>query len=425
MNNSSESLHILFQHGAQPTQANSSALLPLHVAASQDSVECVQLITRHFPHVKKLRGGRQQLNAQQIAQAVGASPQIMQCLGDRDDGVDESDIYTGVVMQDSGNSLASRLNKASSSTFKKLETMLVQACKLRDLKFVYESIPPDKIAGVSNGRTETGMTLLHCACRHSSAAVVLYLIQSRGFKCDVVTATGDSALHLAVLRIAEQQQSLVSIRVLQALLSCVQAEWITMFNSQGLNPLHLAAQLSCMSATKLIFNSSPHAILCCTERSGQNVIHIAAQLEQPSFTEFLLSCVQHAGFSTSNCSMIQDKSGRTARAQAVGVHENGGRGQFPALLFLSQRHGNSHSVQGGTSSLEERPTSSHHCLPVLFTFTAFRFQNRGFFHILMPALRRILSCGRQSPPQPASTKSCYLRSVMAAILQSRLLFCQS
>jgi hypothetical protein len=76
MNNSSESLHILFQHGAQPTQANSSALLPLHVAASQDSVECVQLITRHFPHVKKLRGGRQQLNAQQIALfVVGDSAQ--------------------------------------------------------------------------------------------------------------------------------------------------------------------------------------------------------------------------------------------------------------------------------------------------------------------------------------------------------------
>jgi len=36
MNNSSESLHVLFQHGAQPTQANSSALLPLHVAASQE-----------------------------------------------------------------------------------------------------------------------------------------------------------------------------------------------------------------------------------------------------------------------------------------------------------------------------------------------------------------------------------------------------
>ena len=335
MNNSSESLHVLFQHGAQPTQANSSALLPLHVAASQDSVECVQLIIRRFPHVKKLRGGRQQLNALQIAQAIGAAPQIMQCLADRDDGVDESDIYTGAVLQESGNSLASRLNKTSSSTFKKLETMLVQAERLQDFKFVFESIPPEKIAGVSNGRSETGMTLLHIACKHSSASVVLYLIQSRGFKCDVVSATGDSALHIAVLRVVDQQQSLVSIRVLQALLSCVQAEWITMFNSQGLNPLHLAVKMSCVAATKLIFNSSPHAILCCTESSGQNIIHLAAQNEKPSFTEFLLSCVREAGFNASNCSMIQDKNGRTARVQAAGVHDNGGRGQQATKLHLN------------------------------------------------------------------------------------------
>ena len=122
MNNSSESLHVLFQHGAEPTQANSSALLPLHVAASQDAVQCVQLITRRFPHVKKLRGGRQQLNALQIAQAIGSSPQILQCLADCDDGTgtEDADIYTGVVLQDSGNSLASMLNKTSSSTFKKL-----------------------------------------------------------------------------------------------------------------------------------------------------------------------------------------------------------------------------------------------------------------------------------------------------------------
>ena len=92
MNNSSECLHILFQHGAQPTQSNSSALLPLHVAAAQDSVDCVQLITRRFPHVKKLRGGRQQSTALQIAQAIGAAPQIMQCLADRDDGSVESDV---------------------------------------------------------------------------------------------------------------------------------------------------------------------------------------------------------------------------------------------------------------------------------------------------------------------------------------------
>jgi hypothetical protein len=130
----------------------------------------------------------------------------MQCLAERDDGNVESDVYTGVVLQDSGNSLASRLNKVSSSTFKKLETMLMQAERLRDVKFVFESMPPEKVAGVLNGRTETGQTLLHCACKHSSAAVVMYLIQLRGFKCNVVTATGDFALHIAVSRIVEEQQ---------------------------------------------------------------------------------------------------------------------------------------------------------------------------------------------------------------------------
>ena len=328
MNNSSESLLVLFQHGAEPSQANSSALLPLHVAASQDAVECVQLITRRFPLVQRLRGGRQQLTALQMAQTIGAAPQILQCLADQQDGsVEESDIYTGVVLQESGNSLASMLNKTSSSTFKKLEAMLMQAERLRDVKFVIESIPHDKLAGVLNGRSETGMTLLHCACRRSSASVVLYLIKRHGMQCGATSATGDCALHIAVTRVAEEHQSFASIRVLQALLSCVQAEWITMFNSSGLNPLHLAAKLSCVAATKLILSSSPHAVLCCTETSGQNIIHIAAQREQLPFMEFLLCCVKHAGFSASNCSVIQDKAGRTARLQAASAHENGGRGE--------------------------------------------------------------------------------------------------
>jgi hypothetical protein len=266
----------------------------------------------------------------QIAQAIGAAPQIMQCLAERDDGCVEGDVYTGVVLQDSGNSLASRMNKVTSSTFKKLETMLMQAERLRDVKFVFESMPPEKVAGVLNGRTEAGHTLLHCACRHSSAAVVLYLIQSRGFKCNVVTATGDFALHIAVSRIVEEQQSFASIRVLQALLSCIQSEWITMFNATGLNPLHLAVKLSCLSATKLILNSSPDSVLCCTETSGQNIIHLAAQQQQQSFMEFLLCFVKDAGFNPSDCSMIQDKVGRTARVLAASAHDNAGKGEQTA-----------------------------------------------------------------------------------------------
>ena len=294
------------------------------------SSECVELIVRRFPHVKKLRGGRQQLTALQIAQAIGAAPQIMQSLADRDDGGAGDDVYTGVVLQQSGDSLTSRLNKASSSTFKKLETMMMQGEGLQAVRLVFDGIPQDKLAAVLNGRTEMGLTLLHCACQRSSAAVVQYLIQQRGFKCDVTSATGDSALHIAVLRIVEQQQSRAAIRVLQALLACVQAEWITMFNSTGLNPLHLAAKLSCVSATKLIVKSSPHSILCCTHASGQNIIHLAAQHGQMAFMEFLLNCVRDAGFSPSNCSMIQDKNGRTARLQAAGAHENGGKGQGAA-----------------------------------------------------------------------------------------------
>ena len=203
----------------------------------------------------------------------------------------------------------------------------MQAESVRNVKSVFESIPQDKLPALMNARSDTGMTLLHIACRRSSAAVVLYLIKSRGMKCDVVTATGDCALHIAVSRVADERQSLVSIRVLQALLSCVQAEWITMFNSSGLNPLHLAVKLSCVSATKLILKSSPHSILCCTSSSGQNVIHIAAQHEQLAFMEFLLCCVTDAGLSPSNCSMIQDNVGRTARVQAAGAHENAGRGK--------------------------------------------------------------------------------------------------
>jgi ankyrin repeat protein len=200
------------------------------------------------------------------------------------------------------------------------------------VRFVIESIPHDKLAGVLNGRSETGMTLLHCACKRSSASVVLYLMKTHGMQCGVPSATGDCALHIAVTRVAEEHQSFASIRVLQALLSCVQAEWITMFNSSGLNPLHLAAKLSCVAATKLILLSSPHAVLCCTENSGQNIIHIAAQREQLPFMEFLLCCVERAGFSASNCSMIQDKAGRTARIQAASAHENGGRGDRVACF---------------------------------------------------------------------------------------------
>ena len=380
MNNSSESLHVLFQHGAQPTQANSSALLPLHVAASQESSECVELIVRRFPHVKKMRGGRQQLTALQIAQAIGATPQIMHSLAERDDGsVADGDVYTGVVLQQSGNSLTSRLNKASSSTFKKLEAQMMQGEQLQAVKFVFEGIPSDKLAAVLNGRTETGLTLLHCACKHSSAAVVRYLIQSRGFKCDVTSATGDTALHIAVLRIVHQQQSLAAMRVLQALMACVQAEWITMFNAAGLNPLHLAVKLSCVSATKLIFNSSPHSILCCTQSSGQNIIHLAAQHEQLSFMEFLLCCVKEAGFSPSNCSMIQDKNGRTARVQAASVHENGGKGQNAARSSQHQYQCSHARLQGDTFTQEGTTRHCRHQPPTQRSLQPFPCPSHGFF----------------------------------------------
>jgi ankyrin repeat protein len=331
MNNSSESLQVLFQHGAQPTQANRSALLPLHVAASQESVECVQLIIRRFPHVKKLRGGRQQWTALQIAQAIGAAPLIMQCLADGlDDFAVGSDVYAGPMLD-----LACSLNKAMSSTFKKLEAMITRADKLQDVKAVFDSIPSDKLAAVLSGRTDAGMTLLHCACKYSRASVVLYLINSRGFKCDAASATGDSAFHIAVSRVSEQhvsrvseqQQSLASIRVLQAVLSCAGAEWITVFNSAGLNPLHLAVRLCCVPAVQLIINSCPQAILCCTENTGQNIIHLAAQNAQLPFVEFLLCCVKEAGFSPSSCSLIQDKRGRSARSDAADSHQNGGKGQ--------------------------------------------------------------------------------------------------
>jgi hypothetical protein len=316
------------------------------------------------------------LNALQIAQALGAAPEILQCLSDQGDGQgSDMDVYTGVVLQDSGHSLAARLNKTSSSTFKKLEAMLTQAEKLSDVKFVFESIPPDKLAGVLHGRTETGATLLHCACRHSSASVVLYLIKSRGMKCDVPSATGDCALHIAVYRVSQEHQSLSSIRVLQALLSCVQAEWITMFNSSGLNPLHLAVKLSCLSATKLILNSSPHSVLCCTQSSGQNIIHLAAQHEQLSFMEFLFCCVKDAGFNASDCSMIQDKVGRTARLLAANVQENGGRGKGAALQCHSPNV--SCSVQGVISSLAE--TVSQFQTPMQVSYSAFLLRCRGLF----------------------------------------------
>ena len=284
----------------------------------------------------------------------------------------------------------------SSSTFKKLETMLMQCESLRDVKLVFESIPPEKVAGVLNGRTETGHTLLHCACRHSSAAVVLYLIQSRGFKCNVVAATGDFPLHIAVSRVVEQQQSFASIRVLQALLSCIQSEWITMFDAAGLNPLHLAVKLNCLSATKLILNSSPDSVLCCTETSGQNIVHLAAQRDQPSFMEFLLCAVAEAGFNASDCSMIQDKVGRTARVVAAGAHDNAGKGEPTARVCACPPRLT--PLQAATSSAEENPAPNHRPTQIALIYSPHLLLHPGFFrnptHDAFRAL--FLSSGRRS-----------------------------
>lgn len=185
-------------------------------------------------------------------------------------------------------------------------------------------------------------------------------------------------MHIAVHRVSKEQQSLSSIRVLQALLSCVQAEWITMFNASGLNPLHLAVKLSCLSATKLILNSSPHSVLCCTQGSGDNIIHLAAQHEQLSFMEFLLCCVKDAGLSASDCSMIQNKVGRTARFHAANVHENGGRGKQLALHRVDIHSPRaSCSEQGGSSSLAE--TASQYRTPTQGSYSAFLLRCRGLF----------------------------------------------